>query len=445
MLPQCTFMIVICMNFCKFLSGFTSMSMTMLSLKKKLQFQFMKYLLLISGLFLILNSCKTDDDRQPVVIDDPIEEPNIAAALCENGFAGIFPCNDYDLISNIDLEIFNANVVNDTWGWTAPSGKEYVLMGLNNGTAFIDISIPSEPVYLGKLPTETEASNWRDIKVYNNFAFIVSEAEGHGMQVFDLMRLESVTSQQDFTADAVYSEFGNAHNIVINEQSGYAYAVGTTTFDGGPHFINIQNPLQPVAAGGYSMGSYSHDAQVVSYSGPDEAYQGKEILIGSNTDEIVIVDITDKNNPQEISTISYANVGYTHQGWFTEDQRYFLLGDELDEIDFGFNSKTLIFDFSDLDNPQLHFTYSGPNESIDHNGYVKGNLYYLANYTSGLRVIDLTNIASQEITEIGFFDSFPEHNDPIFRGAWSIYPYFDSGNIVISDITGGMFVVKKKP
>jgi len=403
----------------------------------------MKNLLLFFCFLLILNSCAKNDDRNVIVIDDPME-PNIAASLCEDGFAGLFPCNDYDLISNITLEVFVANNVNDSWGWTSPSGKEYVLIGLNNGTGFVDISIPSEPVYLGKLPAQTEASSWRDIKVYNDHAFIVSEAEGHGMQVFDLMKLEGVTTEQVFTTDAVYTEFGSAHNIIINDQSGYAYAVGTSTFEGGPHFINIQNPLQPVAAGGYSTGSYSHDAQVVMYNGPDPDHQGKEVLIGSNTDELILVDISDKNNPVEISTISYANVGYTHQGWFTEDQKYFLVGDELDEVNFGFNSKTLIFDFSDLDNPQLHFEYLGPNASIDHNGYVKGDFYYLANYTSGLRVIDLSEIDNQVVTEVGFFDSFPDNNDPIFRGSWSVYPYFDSGNIVISDITGGMFIVKKK-
>ncbi|NND89080.1 MAG: choice-of-anchor B family protein [Flavobacteriaceae bacterium] len=368
----------------------------------------------------------------------------MAAALCENGFAGIFPCENYDLISTINLTEFGAAKGNDIWGWTAPSGKEFVLMGLDNGTGFVDISTPSEPVYLGKLPTATVSSNWRDVKVYQNYAFIVSEAEGHGMQVFDLTRLESASGVQTFTADATYNEFGNAHNIVINTNSGYAYAVGTETFDGGPHFINIQNPLQPTAAGGYSMGSYSHDAQVVIYQGPDLDHQGKEILIGSNTDEIVIVDISDKSNPQEISTISYANVGYTHQGWFTEDQRFFLLGDELDEVNFGFNSKTLIFDFTDLDNPQLHFEYLGPNASIDHNGYVKGDLFYLANYTSGLRVLDLSAIEDQQLTEVGSFDTFPDHNDPVFRGVWSVYPYFQSGNIILSDITGGLFIVKEK-
>jgi len=390
-------------------------------------------------------ACSSDNSTpEPVVV---IVEPDVIfAAPCEEGLAGNFPCNDYGLISRIDLQTFNASSGNDSWGWTdATTGKEYVLMGLNNGTAFVDISVPSEPIYLGKLPTNTVSSGWRDVKVYKDYAFIVSEAADHGMQVFDLSKLRNVTNPPiDFTADAIYTEFGNAHNIVINETSGFAYAVGTATFNGGPHFINIQDPLNPTPEGGYEMDDYSHDAQVVTYNGPDSDYLGREILIGSNENEVVIVDITDKANPQNIAVIAYDFVGFTHQGWFTEDQRYFLLGDELDEINFGFNSRTLVFDFTDLDNPQLHTEYTSDIPSIDHNGYVNGNLFYLANYTGGLRVIDLSAIASGTLSEVGFFDSFPTNDAPSFNGAWSVYPFFASGNIVISNIDSGLFIVKKQ-
>ena len=300
-----------------------------------------------------------------------------------------FPCENFDLLSHISLGEMNASDGNDSWGWTDPQdGKEYALVGLDNGTAFIDISDPVDPVYLGKLPTHTQSSIWRDIKVYNNYAFVVSEASGHGMQVFDLTRLRNVANPpQTFTEDAHYDGFGHAHNVVINEDSGYAYGVGTSTFNGGPHFVNIQDPLNPVGEGGYSMDSYSHDAQVVTYTGPDTDYTGKEILIGSNENEVVIVDITDKNNPQGISSISYDNVGYTHQGWFTEDEKYFILGDETDELSFGFNTRTIIFDFTDLDNPQFHTEFIGPTPATDHNGYVVGDKFYFANYNAGTKRI----------------------------------------------------------
>jgi choice-of-anchor B domain-containing protein len=368
----------------------------------------------------------------------------ISQTPCNGGMAGPYPCNGYNLQSSLDLTALNANSGNDSWGWTDPStGKEYALVGLNNGTAFIDISNATNPIYLGKLPTHTSNSSWRDIKVYSNHAFIVSEANGHGMQVFDLTRLRNVNNPPaTFNNDAHYNGFGSAHNIVINEESGFAYAVGTNTFNGGPHFVNIQNPTNPTAAGGYSMDAYSHDAQVVTYCGPDIDYLGREILIGSNENEVIIADITNKSNPVNISSISYTNVSYTHQGWFTEDHRYFIVGDELDEQNIGFNTRTLVFDFEDLDNPQFHYTYSGPTPAIDHNGYVKGTKYYMANYRAGLRVIDVSDIANENMTEEGFFDTYPNNNNANFSGAWSVYPYFESGNIVISDINRGFILVK---
>ena len=339
----------------------------------------------------------------------------------------------------------NASAGNDSWGWTDPqNGDEYALMGLNNGTAFIDISDPANAIYLGKLPSHTSSSSWRDIKVYQNYAFIVSEASGHGMQVFDLTRLRNPGSTpQTFTEDAHYDGFGNAHNLVINPNEPVAYAVGTQTFLGGAHFIDISDPLNPVGLGGYSGSSYSHDAQVVTYSGPDSDHQGKEIFIGSNEDEVAIVDVSDPANPQLISSFSYTNVGYTHQGWLTEDHQYFLLGDELDELSFGFQAKTIVIDMTDLNNPTLHFDYFGSKNAIDHNGYVKGDKFYQANYTAGLRVIDISDIENQNMTEIGSFDTFPNSNDAGFDGAWSIYPYFDSENIVISDINTGFYLVKE--
>ena len=367
-----------------------------------------------------------------------------AQTPCENGMAGAYPCNGYDLQSHLSLSVFNASSSNDSWGWTDPQdGKEYALMGLNNGTAFIDISDPVNPIYLGKLPTHTSSTTWRDVKVYNNYAFVVSEAGGHGMQVFDLTHLRSVTSPPvTFSEDAHYDGFGSSHNIVINEDTGYAYSVGGD-FSGGPHFINIQDPLNPVAAGGYSGSGYSHDAQVVIYNGPDTDYTGHEIYFGSNENHVAIVDVTDKNNPQLISSVTYTNDSYTHQGWLTEDQKYFIVGDELDEMNFGFNTKTLIFDFTDLDNPTHHFDHTGETTAIDHNGYTKGDKYFAAHYKAGMRVLDISNIDGQSFTEIGYFDTYPSNDSAEFEGAWNVYPYFGSGNIMISNyLSGGFFLVK---
>ncbi|GAB5400308.1 MAG: hypothetical protein Aureis2KO_18930 [Aureisphaera sp.] len=374
----------------------------------------------------------------------------MAQTPCESGMAGVYPCDGYDLQSNIPVAFFGATSGNDAWGWTDPQdGKEYAIMGVKNGTVFIDISDPINPVYLGKLDTHTSSSEWRDIKTLGDYALIGSEASGHGMQIFDLTRLRNVASPPvTFTEDAHYSGFGNSHNIVVNEDSGYAYGVGTSTFSGGAHFVDMSDPLNPVAAGGWAGDGYTHDAQVVTYSGPDSDYTGREIFVGSNENEVVFVDVTDKGNPQNISSISYNNIGYTHEGWFTEDQAYFITTDELDEVFFGFNLRLIILDVNDLDNPSVHMEYLGPTTASDHNVFVKGDKAYASAYRGGMRVMDVSDLANNNMTEIGFFDTWPADDnasasvgDP---GAWGVYPFFESGNIVISNYSdaGGFFLVK---
>ncbi|MGB5377862.1 choice-of-anchor B family protein [Muriicola sp.] len=416
----------------------------------------MKKCLYVVFLLLLFSACSKNDDSintggMNPNVDPPIDstggsEGNFVP--CENGFAGVYPCDGYDLLGRISLNALNASSANDIWGWTdVASNREFALIGVNNGTAFVEITDTEDLNYLGKLPTATTSSSWRDIKVYQNYAYIVSEADGHGMQVFDLTNLLSVSGGPvTFTADNRYTGFGNAHNIVINENTGFAYAVGTARNDlysGGAHFIDLQDPLNPQAAGGYGASGYTHDAQVITYNGPDADYAGAEIFIGSNENQVIIVDITDKQNPANITGVQYGNIGYTHQGWFTEDQRFFIVGDELDEINFGFNSRTLVFDMTDLDNPVLHTTYLGTTSAIDHNGYVDGNDFFLANYTAGVRVLDISDIDNGNISEVGFFDSFPSGNSASFNGVWSVYPYFESGKIIISDINSGLFIVQK--
>jgi len=195
----------------------------------------------------------------------------MAMVPCVGGMAGSYPCQNVDLMAFMPLSGIGGGNGNDIWGWTDPlNGKEYAIMGRTNGTAFVDISDPVNPIYLGNLPTHTVNSTWRDIKVYANHAFIVSEASGHGMQVFNLTQLRNVVSPPvTFSNTAHYNGFGNAHNIAINEATGFAYAVGTSTCSGGLHMVNIQNPTSPTNAGCFSSDGYTHDTQCVVYAGPD--------------------------------------------------------------------------------------------------------------------------------------------------------------------------------
>ncbi len=345
-----------------------------------------------------------------------------------------------------------ANVLgSDCWGWTDPlNGTEYAICGLTNGTSFIDISDPADPKYLGKLLTQTGNAAWRDMKVYQDHVFVVSDGnDDHGMQVFDLTQLRTADRNNPvtFSNTAWYDgDTGSAHNIAINEDTGFAYIVGSDHPDaaGGLQVVDISNPVSPVHAGVYSGDGYTHDVQVVSYIGPDLDYEYSEIAFASNEDTVTIIDVTDKSNMTLISRNAYAQDGYTHQGWLSEDHRYFFMGDELDENQQGGPTRTHIFDCLDLDNPVYMGYYSGNANSIDHNLYVKGNLLYCGNYSSGLRVLEMGNTPA-ELTEIAFFDTYNTDTGVNFNGVWSVYPYFDSGTVLVNDRQNGMFLVKLSP
>ncbi|MGB1020384.1 MAG: choice-of-anchor B family protein [Flavobacteriaceae bacterium] len=387
-----------------------------------------------------------NENDEPSVVE---EEPQIRSNIpCENGLAGGYPCSGFDLVSYVPINFLGGKEANDSWGWTDPETEiEYAIIGVDDGTYFLDLSQPDAPVVLGVLPTATKPSIWRDIKVYQNHAFIVSEAEGHGLQVFDLTKLRTATPNQTFSADARLTDFGNAHNIAINEESGFAYVVGSNLYNGGPVFIDINDPKAPQHVGGYEEDSYTHDAQIVMYKGPDAAFSGREIFIGSNSvggenNQVVILDVTQKENPQKITSITYSNGGYAHQAWLSEDQKYLIFGDELDEIMRGVKTQTRIIDLSTLNEPKFHMDYFGPTKAIDHNGYVKGTTFFMANYSYGMRAVDITQIEQKNLSEVGFFDTYPTHNNTEFVGAWNVYPYFESGHILISDINSGLFLVK---
>lgn len=370
-----------------------------------------------------------------------------AAAPCVGGVAAGYPCENVDLLSFLPLASIGGGNGNDVWGWTDPqTGHEYALAGRTTGTAFVDVTDGANPIYLGNLPTHSSNSTWRDIKVYGNYAFIVSEATDHGLQVFDLTRLRNVPSPPvTFTEDAHYSQFGRAHNLVINEESGFAYAVGsrqgTTQCQAGLHMVDIHNPLAPTFAGCFSSDGYTHDAQCVNYSGPDADHAGQEVCFASNEDTLTIVNVSNKSAPAQISRTGYTGNGYTHQGWLTEDRRFFLVDDELDESNFGHNTKTYVWNVQNLDAPQLIGTFFSPTAAIDHNQYVKGNFVYQANYRSGLRILSLADVASGQLSQVGYFDIYPPSDSASFNGSWSTFPYFASGNVLINGIEQGLFVV----
>jgi len=380
---------------------------------------------------------------------------------CEDGLAhGLFPCEGVDLLSMVSTDVLandrGANL-NDIWGWTDPeSGREIVLAGRTDGTSFIDISDPVNPFVIGQI-MRTEGSPgawWRDVKTYQNYAYIVADGSGeHGMQVFDLTRLLDVDPADmpvDFEPDMTYRGVASSHNIIINEETGYGYAVGSGSGPGGCggqlHMLDLRDPGNPEFVGCFTEAKYggTHDAQCVIYRGSDADYVGREVCFNSNSSALILADVTDKANPRTITVAEYPNTAYTHQGWLSEDHNYFYMNDELDEMnDITDRTRTLIWDMSDLDEPILVNEFYHSNGASDHNLYVDGNLMYQSNYQAGLRILDITD--PENPVEVAAFDTAPfADNVKGFAGSWSNYPYFKSGVIVVSSQAEGVFMLKKQ-
>lgn len=395
--------------------------------------------------------------------------------------SGPFESSRVILLGHLELEELGGGgsvLGNDCWGWTdAASGRKFAIMGLTNAASFVEVTDPTNPLYLGKLDTAEAGQNraWRDMKVYNDHAFIVADGTGNdqGVQVFDLTQLLTAdpASPQTFTALSHYTGFGPCHNIEINVETGYGYAVGCSNFNaagryrsGGLVILDLSDPANITEAGFFSADGYTHDAQAVIYTGPDSDYSGSEIVFASNEDTLTIVDVSDKSNTTQISRLGYADRGYSHQGWLSEDQTYFYMNDELDERNHirgpdgvlgndddrePLPTRTHIWDVRDLDNPVYEGFYEGVEKTVDHNLYAKGQFLYQANYNAGLRILKIDSEDPTSLEEFGFFDTFaPNNATPAFSGAWSCFPFFDYGDddvILVSDRQGGLFVVQRLP
>ncbi len=377
---------------------------------------------------------------------------------CENDEAAGFDCDAVDLQAYLPLAAIGAKPgerVSDAWGWTdSQTGREYGLIGRTAGAAIVDVTDALNPVYLGLVPANPSGA--RDLKVYGDHLFFTGDGAGaHGLVVFDLTRLRDVTgAPTTFEPDTRWDGIGSAHNLIIDTDSGTAFTVSTSgvgeTCGGGLLMIDIRDALEPEFVGCYTdtegliFEGRTHDAQCLVYRGPDADYRGKELCFASNETALRIVDVTDKKNPIPISAAAYPGAAYIHQGWLTEDQRYFYLNDELDElVGSTERTKTIVWDVSDLDDPVVVREHYGPNGSTDHNLYVKGDRMYQANYQAGLRVLDISD--PENPREVGFFDTTPYGVDPPgFNGAWTAFPYFESETVLVTSMLEGVFLLKPR-
>ena len=390
---------------------------------------------------------------------------------CQQGRSGgVYSCNDVALLSHIPLGRFSTKPTSasNLWGYVDPDdNREYAILGLSNGTAVVEVTNPIKPRIVGVVPAVE--SQWREVKAmsvynqktgkYDGYVYVVTESV-QGLQIIDLSKLPKSVSliridHEIKTAHTLFiSNVDFATGIVKPGLTPYLYLNGANRGDfraahegpgRGLTVFDLKNPKNPQIVGEYSD-TYVHDiyAQTFDDSRASQCAPGHnpcEVVFAWTGEDFRIIDYTDKKHPVVLGTLAYDGVGYAHSGWISRNGQFLFNFDELDESNSNANTRILTIRISDFRNPQVKGTWTGETQAIEHNGYVVGNRLYVSHYTLGLVVFDTTN--PTRIRQVGFFDTFPAHDQNGFFGAWGAYPYLPSGIVLISDIQGGLFVLRE--
>jgi len=393
----------------------------------------------------------------------PISVLELAASSCSGGFAAEYPCQGIDFMSRVALSSFTGNPTSasNLWGYIdLDDNREYAIIGLRNGTGVVEVTDAANPRIVGHITGVN--SQWREVKVYqfrnattnlwDAYAYVTTEGAGGGIQIIDLTQLPTSISLVGTWTGVSTSHTDQISNInfstnVSNDPAfpPILYISGANT--GGLRFVSLTNPSSLSEVGSWT-GTYSHD----TYPHVFRDARANQCAPGHNPCEVVfsfagtaglkIIDVTNKSAPVTLSTLTYSQLGYVHSGWISSDGNYIFLHDELDEQNFGLNSTIRVINITSLTAPTVSSLYTGPTLAIDHNGYTIGNKFYFSNYTRGIGILDVTNPNAP--VQLSYFDTYPTTNGATFAGAWGVYPYLPSGNILISDIQRGLIVVREQ-
>ncbi|PVI08196.1 hypothetical protein DM02DRAFT_648258 [Periconia macrospinosa] len=421
-------------------------------------------------------SWKNWDQISPAVKNGSLPCRDGVAVAEEGNPMQTFRCQNmdlYDFLNHNDMAGGEADPTypnrrgSSVWGWVGPQGRQIALIGQHTGTAFVEIDARGKMTFLGKLPSQDPiGSSWREIRVLNNYAIIGSEAIDHNVQIFDLNKVAAIDPANPviFSREDVESVFddlprGRAHNIVIDWDNEYAIAVGAQprnqTCAAGLEYINLDDPTSPFKPGCASGDGYTHDAQCVTYNGPDKRYLGRNICVAYNEDSITVWDSTNKANSTMLSRLEYPGATYTHQGWWTERNwhQFVLLNDELDEVEGIVEDGvpiTHIIDLTDLTAPKHTGTFqSTDHRAVDHNLYIEAGVMFQSCYGAGVWVKDVSSIAAypdgSKVSTLAFFDMHPEDDATGgslgFVGSWGNFQ-FPSGYIVANTFERGAYVLR---
>lgn len=366
----------------------------------------------------------------------------LAPFLAQGLQAQTFQSHGVNLLGRVPLSALptGASVrANDCWGYVSSTGREYAILGLQTGTAFVEVTNPTTPAFLQYIAAPGVNTVWRDMKTIGNYAYVVSDQMGFGLQIINLTNIDQGTVTLTST-HLLGGGFTIAHNVAANPTSKFLYLC-LSSISGGITAVNVNNPTNPLIAGIWPPSGITtrvHDALVITY--PSGPYAGKEIAFCfSEGQGLKIVDVTNKAQMFLRATVPYPGVRYCHQGWLTKDRKHIVMGDEQDESATR-PTTSYVVNVEDLDNPFYVTSFTNGSKAIDHNLMIRDNLVYEANYTSGLRVYDITDVNCAR--EIAWLDTYPPDDAQNFNGAWGVFSALPSGNIIVSDRDYGLFIAR---
>ena len=306
------------------------------------------------------------------------------------------------------------------WGYTAPNGREYALLGHYAGTTFYDVTdAPTTIRNCGTVPGLGSTYNYREFKTYQHYAYIVSEG-GQGVQIVDLQYLpDSVHYIKSFT----FSGYTRSHTISIEGK--YLYCSGGNYNNGGVFILDLTDPVNPVKRGQWGT-RYVHDCQV----------KNDTIFAACiNDGYCTVLDARNKDSIKLIYQFTYPNA-VTHNAWVTEDRKYLVTTDE------GGGNHAKIWNIQNLSAPVQVYDINPYEVSMVHNAYIRGDSLYLAHYRAGVIVYNIANRNAP--VEVGHYDTYPG-SGTAYQGCWNVYPYFASKKILAADIATGLYVLKMGP
>jgi len=310
-----------------------------------------------------------------------------------------------------NLNSYSSVGYNDCWGYTAPDGREYALLGVANGTSIVDITDAPTLNEIAFIPSNS--SSWKDIKTYRNYAYAVNESGG-GLQIIDLSNLPISA-----TLAGTYSGFTTSHNIYIDTANAILYAEGASAQP--VRAISLADPLNPVQLS--TFGIECHDI----YARNNIAYVSE-----GSSGSIGVYDLTTPGTPALVKRFPIPNPGYVHNAWLSDDGNYLMTTEET-------TNKTIkMWDISDINNPVIVSNYLAGPGFLAHNTHIKGRYAYISHYTDGLRIVDVSD--PNNTFEEGYYDTWLGTPGG-FDGAWGAFPFFASGKVLISDISTGLYVV----